>query len=403
MSMEPLSDLMEYVPQSELYNRIETFQKMLQSKDIDYAVIVQNVNVYYFTGSIQKSYLIIPSDGEPLFLVQKDPERARTETHLPIIEIRSIKQLPEVLTSHGLGQKQKVGTEFDFLSVAMFHRLQAILGPKDFSDISLDVLHIRARKSDYELEQIKKSGQISDHVFSRVAEYLEQGISEVELSALLQAEGRRVGHQGIMRMRGLNQELTNPHVLSGPCGAISSFGDVPLCGCGMTPAVAQGASRRTIEPNEPVIIDYGGGYNGYITDETRMYVLGKLDKRLQKAYALSLEILEYFQDNACQGANGKLLFEKIENWVVKNKFENNFMGYGPNRVSFVGHGIGLTLNELPVIAKNRDEILEPGMVIAVEPKFVFPGQGAVGVEADYIVRTDKAQRVTGYSTAMQYV
>ncbi|MGM0538302.1 MAG: M24 family metallopeptidase [Thermodesulfobacteriota bacterium] len=394
---------MDFTPEKEVYDRIGLFQDRLRAHEIDYAIIIQNVNVYYFTGSIQKSYLIIPADQKPLFIVQKDPNRARTESPLPIIEMHSVKQLPDILSSHGLDENKRVGLELDFLSVAIFNKLKNIVGYSDYADISSEVLKLRARKSSYELEQIKKSGKICDHVFSKVADYLDQGISEVELSALLQAEGRRVGHQGIMRMRGLNQELTNPHVLSGPCGAVSSFGDVPLCGCGMTPAVAQGASRRKIEPNEPVIIDYGGGYNGYITDETRTYVLGNLDKTLQKAYALSLDILEYFQENACQGANGKLLFEQIESWVVKNRLDNNFMGYGPNRVSFVGHGIGLTLNELPVIAKNRDEILNTGMVIAVEPKFVFPGQGAVGVEADFMVRTDKSERVTGFTTTIQYV
>lgn len=402
MSMEMLSDLMEYVPERELYNRIGYFQGKLQSKDIDYVIIIQNVNVYYFTGSIQKSYLIIPADEAPLFLVQKDPFRAKFESNLPIIEIQSIKQVPDILSNHGLGTKQRVGMEFDFLSVDMFHKLQKILGPKEFVDISLDVLGIRARKSNYELEQVKKSGQICEHVFSRVFDYLKEGISEVELSALLQAEGRKRGHQGIMRMRGLNQELTNPHVLSGPCGAVSSFGDVPLCGCGMTPAVAQGASRRKIERNEPVVIDYGGGYNGYITDETRTYVLGELKTDLRNASSLSLDILSFFEANARNGSNARELFEQIQSMVAQQNLSDHFMGFGKNRVSFVGHGIGLTLNELPVIAKNRDEILEQGMVIALEPKFVFPDLGAVGVEADFIVQEDGAVRVTSYSTDVQY-
>jgi len=401
--MDMLSDLMEYVPESELYKRIRSFQEILQSHEIDYAIIIQNVNVYYFTGSIQKSYLIIPARNEPLFLVQKDPDRAKTESCLPVIDLQSMKQLPQIISSSGFKEKTKVGLEFDFLSLAMYEKLHELLGPQNFVDISLDLLRIRARKSEYELEQIKRSGQICDHVFSRVSGYLQEGISEVELSAVLQAEGRKSGHQGIMRMRGLNQELTNPHVLSGPSGAVSSFGDVPLCGCGMTPAVAQGASRRKIGRNEPVIIDYGGGYNGYITDETRTFVLGSMDANLCKAYSLSLDILRFFEAEAHQGANGRDLFAAIEGMVGKQELLDHFMGYGKNKVSFVGHGIGLTLNELPVIAKNRDEVLETGMVIAVEPKFVFPGQGAVGVEADYIVGREKAERVTGYSTEAQYV
>ena len=401
--MDIMSDLMEYVPENELYHRIHSFQERMHSQDIDYSIIIQNVNVYYFTGSIQKSYLVIPAGQSPLFLVQKDPGRAAIESSIPVIDIESMKQLPEILDSYGLGGKSRVGLEFDFLSVAMFQKLQKIMGPMDLVDISLDVLSMRARKSDYELEQISRSGQICDHVFSRGMDYLKEGMTEVELSAALQAEGRRQGHQGIMRMRGLNQELTNPHVLSGSSAAVSSFGDVPLCGCGMTPAVAQGASRRRIGRNEPVIIDYGGGYNGYITDETRTYVLGTLDAILTRAYSLSQDILAFFAGNAGHGSNARELFEQIEQMVTRQNLWDHFMGYGKNRVSFVGHGIGLTINELPVIAKNRDEALEMGMVVALEPKFVFPDLGAVGVEADFIVQKDGASRVTSYSTDIQYL
>jgi Xaa-Pro aminopeptidase len=336
-------------------------------------------------------------------LVQKDPERAKQETPLPITEIRSVKQIPEILFDYGLNDHMNVGLEFDALSISMFTKFQKIFGEKNFVDISKDLLEMRAFKSPYELEQMRKSGEICDHVFSKVAEYMAEGMQEVELSAVLQAEGRKIGHQGFIRMTGLNQELTNPHILSGPTGAVSSFGDVPLCGCGVTPAIAQGASKKKIGRNEPVIIDYGGGYNGYITDETRMYVIGDLDASLQKAYALSLQILEFFEDNACSGTNGQEIFDSIEKMVDKNDLLNNFMGYGRNRVSFVGHGIGLTLNELPVIAKKRNELLHSGMVIAVEPKFVFPHQGAVGVEADYVIQDEKVKRLTKYSIDVQYL
>jgi Xaa-Pro aminopeptidase len=70
------------------------------------------------------------------------------------------------------------------------------------------------------------------------------------------------------------------------------------------------------------------------------------------------------------------------------------MGFGPGKVSFVGHGLGLEINELPVITPRHHIILQEGMVFAFEPKFIFPGEGAVGIEVDYIVRKNELERVT---------
>jgi Xaa-Pro aminopeptidase len=71
-----------------------------------------------------------------------------------------------------------------------------------------------------------------------------------------------------------------------------------------------------------------------------------------------------------------------------------FMGHGPNQVQFVGHGIGLEVDELPILTPRSELVLEPGMVLAVEPKFVFPGQGVVGLEDDWLVTSDGVERLS---------
>ena len=71
-----------------------------------------------------------------------------------------------------------------------------------------------------------------------------------------------------------------------------------------------------------------------------------------------------------------------------------FMGHGEGQVRFIGHGIGLEIDEFPVIAPNFEGELAQGMVIAFEPKFVFPGKGVVGMEDDYVVTSSGVERLT---------
>jgi Xaa-Pro aminopeptidase len=204
-------------------------------------------------------------------------------------------------------------------------------------------------------------------------------------------------------MRGLNQEMMNIQVVSGESGSVTSFCDTPLCGRGATPAVAQGSSSRRIGRDEPVVIDYGGGYNGYVTDETRVFVLGRLKPHLQRACQVALDILSETESFARAGELPSRIYERAREMVEKQGLAENFMGYGEGKVAFAGHGLGLEINELPIISRGGRKPLQTGMVFALEPKFVFPGEGAVGVELDYIVREKGLERVTRFPREIVYL
>jgi Xaa-Pro aminopeptidase len=177
-------------------------------------------------------------------------------------------------------------------------------------------------------------------------------------------------------------------------GTIPSSGDVPIAGAGVTHAIAQGPSLNKVVRGVPVVIDYGGGYNGYITDETRPFVVGELKERFRKPYEVAKEIVEDATLYGKEGVDGTELFIRAEEKAKKAGLEEYFMGFGPGKVSFVGHGLGLEINELPVITPRHHIILQEGMVFAFEPKFIFPGEGAVGIEVDFIVRKNELERVT---------
>src|SRR5208337_1212122 len=127
--------------------------------------------------------------------------------------------------------------------------------------------------------------------------------------------------------------------------------------------------------------------------ETRPYVVGELDETFRKPYEVAREIIADTEAFGKEGVNSTDLFARAMEKVKKAGLEDHFMGFGGSRVSFIGHGLGLEINELPVITARHSRVLVEGTVFALEPKFVFPGKGVVGIEVDFIVRKGSLERV----------
>lgn len=385
--------MFEPASKAELLGRIAALKGLMAENQMDVGIVIQNVDQYYFTGTLQKGMLIVPTKGDYLFFVQKSIERARLESPLDIIPIDGDKQVGPVLQQKGL-VNGTTGLELDVLPVAVFERLQRMIGFNACADLSPLIRSLRMIKSPFELSQIHKSGRILSHVFATARNVVKEGEREIDIDATLVAEGRRFGHQGLLRMRGMNQEMTAMAVQSGFTGAMATYADVPIAGAGVTPAVPQGSALKKVERGIPVTIDYGGGYNGYITDETRTFVVGKLTEPFQKPYDCARQIIADMMAYAGPGVDCTEIFLRAYQLAEKAGLENFFMGHGNGQVSFIGHGIGLEINELPVITARHKQVLKKGMVFAVEPKFVLPGQGAVGIEVDFIVGENGLDRVT---------
>jgi Xaa-Pro dipeptidase len=387
----------DLTPAEEIKTRTTKLQDKMREKGIDLALILQNADLFYFTGTLQRGYLCIPQNGEPVFFVQKYYDRAVQESPLPCIKVKGMKALSNLLQDHGI-KGERLGLEFDVIPVSLFDRIKDLFGNWQPLDISTEIKEIRSIKSSFEIKQIKRAGEIADLVFSSVKHHLREGMSELELDGVLVSIGRAAGHQGLVRMRGFNQEMMNIYVLSGDSASIVSFGDTPLCGSGANHAIAQGSSPKKIRRNEPIVIDYGGGHNGYVTDETRTFVIDKLKDHLERAYQVARSIIEDVESSAKPGDVATTIYERAKAIAAKEGLEPYFMGHGEGQVAFVGHGIGLEVNEWPIIGRGFRRPLESGMVFAFEPKFVFPGEGAVGIELDYIVKKDGLERVTHFPT-----
>jgi Xaa-Pro dipeptidase len=375
---------------TEAMQRVITMQAQLQAKGVDGALFIFPIDVFYFSGTRQNSTLWIPAVGEPVLMVRKSLSRARVESVLTDIRLfPSSKEFPALFGE----QVQKIGFTFDVAPVQQLNYYTKLLPGREFVDISAANREIRSVKSEYELEQLRISGAGLCSVFKQVPQFLKAGMRELDLAAEFEHRLRIAGNEGYVRMRAFNQELYGGLAVS--AGAASyGFFDGAVTGKGLSNASPHGASRDVIVRNSPVLIDYTCVCNGYITDMTRIFVIGTLDPELQRAFDLSLEIQQHLQNALKPGAICEELFLQAVEIAEKGGLGAHFMGMPGEQARFVGHGVGLELDEFPVLAQGFKVPLQPGQTIAIEPKFVFPGKGAIGIENTFAVSNNGGEKIT---------
>ena len=381
-------------PVAEVEGRLARFQVTLRERGLDAALIVQNADLFYFSGTVQQSYLHVPAEGEATLFVRRSVERARRESPLErVVELDGPRALTGALRALDGGLPRRVGLELDVLPVTAYERLLGLLPGAEAEDVGRAIVRQRAVKSPYEIERIAAAAALVDAVWEFAPRVLRAGLTEAEFAGMVEAEARRLGHQGVIRMRGFNQEMFYGQLLTGPSATAPSFLDTPLAGTGLSPAVAQGVSFRTIAVGDPIVFDFVAVREGYTADFTRMLSLGPLPEAVRDAYAVALEAQAAVVAAARPGVTCGAVYESAVAIAERRGLGANFMGCGPEQVRFIGHGVGLELDELPVLTTS-DVPLEEGMVFALEPKFVLPGVGAVGVENTFVVERDGLRALT---------
>lgn len=390
------------VPSSELNTRIGKLQQAMQEKEIAGALLIQRADLFYFSGTGQNAHLLIPAEGEPLLIVRKSMARAEQESALDnILPFEGWEKLTKVI-AEAIPPGKTIGLETDVLPANLYMRYKKMLQDYEITDISKIIRQVRAVKSNYEIGLMKEAAKISEAVFSMARITIKEGLSEIELAGQLEFQARKLGHQGSVRMRGFNQELYFGHIMAGENAAAISFFDGPTGGSGLNPSYPQGAGIALIKPNEPVLVDFVSVLSGYMVDQTRIFCIGEPPVHLREAYNTAVEIKKELTQMGKPGVYGSSLYDRAELMADKAGLANHFMGY-VEKVNFVGHGVGIELDELPVIAKNLDMALEEGMVFALEPKFIFPGEGTVGIEDTFVVRENGLQQLTLFSDELQVI
>jgi len=390
---------MRLTPKDELEHRCRKLQLEMARLDLDAVIMQQNADLFYFTGTVQNGCLYLPASGDPVYLVRRDQLRARMESGLPhVLPFSSLGDLPGILAGLGYALPKRVGLELDVLPVNLYEKQRAVFPNATFLDASTLIRRVRMIKSHYEIHIMQDAGTHSDKVYGRVAGFIREGMSELELAAELEKLARLEGHQGYVRMRAFNGELGPSQILAGPDSAAPACSNTPLGGMGLSPAFGHGASYNRIGRNEPIVVDMVSCLDGYLVDQTRVFAIGGLSDRMRKGYEDMLRIEALMMELAEHGPTWGSIYDACYALACDLGWGENFMGGPGSQVSFIGHGIGIEIDEYPFIARGfRDEKLEPGMAFAFEPKLVFPGEGAVGIENSFYLSQQGLKQLTNAS------
>jgi Xaa-Pro aminopeptidase len=369
----------------------------MKDKGVDAVFVLQNADQYYFSGTVQVGLFCIPQAGDPVYLVQKSPSRARRESPWEnIIPLSSLRDAAEILCGEGLCRLQRIGLETDVLPTSYYLRFQAIFGGVEFLDASEAIRNARMIKSPYEIAQMRESAGMLRRAFEAMPGWTHAGATELEISAHLESHLRLGGHQGITRMRGFNHEIAYGTVSSGPAACYPTCFPGPVGFIGLFPAIPGGASRRRLEVGEPLMVDIVGGYGGYLADKTRTFAIGDVDLDMRAAHEYVLALNQEIEAMLKPGSICSDVYSRTVDRVRRSPYAETFMGVGDSRVRFIGHGVGLELDEWPVLAPGFDIPLQPGMTIAVEPKIFFPERGGVGIENTYLITDAGFEKLTSF-------
>jgi Xaa-Pro dipeptidase len=367
--------------------RLSKIQKLLIENGWDACLLTTSVNILYANGSIFSGYFFIPSEGNPVRFVKRPTDISGEN----IAFIRKPEQIPDFLSDFSLTTPKKMLLEGDEMSHGDWVRLQACFPNTEMVNGTHQIRKVRSIKTPFEIELIRSSAQAHVRAYKRIPEVYRPGMTDTALSIEIERLMRLEGNLGLFRTFG-EMEAFMGSVLTGENASVASPYDFALGGAGhLTNPV--GASGLKLEQGKSIMIDMAGNFTGYLDDLTRTFSIGRLTEKAYKAHQVSIDIQMRLQEEMKEGAICEDIWETSHAMAKKAGLENCYMGT-TQQAKFVGHGVGLVINELPVLATRSKDILLPGMTLAIEPKFVIEGVGAVGVEDTYLIGKNGSERLT---------
>ena len=263
----------------------------------------------------------------------------------------------------------------------------------DCKDVTNIVHRIREVKSTWEQEQMAYGAQVQNQMFEAVSQLGREGISELDLVAAAESVSRSEGFGGQVQMRRFPLECNRGVIVSGRAGGVPSFFDSAVGGAGPHPLAGMGSGFNKIKPHEPVLVDLVHVHRGYVVDMTRMFSLGSLSEewhqRLDDMIAVKDTVVNVLNNGGhCSQAwiEGQALAHELGH-------EQHLMGMQPDQSKFLGHSVGLQLDESPVVAAGFDRPLPIGGTMAIEPKLVY-AEGSIGSEDTWIRDEEGIRAVT---------
>jgi Xaa-Pro aminopeptidase len=378
-------------------------QRWMQPLSIDAVFVFQNADLYYFSGTIQSGVLCIPCEGNPVYLVKKSLARAKQECSWDcIIPFARMEEFPGILRDEAIKPLKRVGLEMDVLPAAYYLKIARLFPGVDFIDASGAIRAIRMTKSPYEIDQIKSAARMLLRAWEQLPGWIRPGATELEVLAQTEQFLRLQGHQGIQRMRGFNYEVGYGAFSAGASACVPTSFPGSTGFMGLYPAISNTGSERRLASGEPLLVDICGGYGGYLADAARTYVIGNLASDMLEAHAWVLELNDEIEAMLKPGVECSKICDHAFAKAEGTAYAETFMGSGDNHMRYLGHGVGLELDELPVLASGSSAKLESGMTLAIEPKIFFPDRGGVGIENMYRITDTGFEKLTQFREGIIY-
>lgn len=380
-----------YIPFPELELRLQRIGEALQAHSVGSILLRSIPNHLYLTGSVYSGYTYVAVGQQPLFFYDR-PTSLFNNCPYPAMPIRKPEQIPALLAEYGLTLGADTVVERSFLPQAEYARLEA-LTTAGFSPVDGSALmrKVRSIKTPYELEEIRAMAKKHMEIYRLAPQEWSPGDTDTQWLHKLEYQMRTHGSIGTFRAFGARMEIFMGNLSAGANADTPAPYDFALGGAGV-PAMPMSANGTQIQQGMPVMVDLAGNYGVYNTDITRVYAWGKVAPHLQKAHDLSIALQHWMMTDVAPGTTAAEIYNHCAEQVSRAGLQNHFMGMS-FQSKFVGHGVGIEINELPVLTPRDQTPLQPGMVIALEPKFVFP-EGAVGVENTFEVTPNGMQNLT---------
>jgi Xaa-Pro aminopeptidase len=382
-------------PAEEIDQRKRLIQEELLQNGVDGLFIVQRVDLLYFSGTAQSAFLYMPAIGEPLLCVKRYMPRAQKESSIKnVVKIESIREIPSLIIDFFGKLPRVLAFEFDVIPVQDYNFYRTLFPVQEYVDGSALIRKVRMIKSGWEIQQIENTAELSQKTFEYMKTVIRPGLTEMEFASMFEVFARRLGHGGMLRVRDYQSEAYPWHVLSGKNGGMVGLLDSPVSGEGTSIAFPCGAGNKTLEANEPIMVDFSSVLNGYHMDETRMFTIGPMSEKAMDACKAEIEIHNKVLENVKPGISSGELYEIAHAKAKSLGYDEQFLGPPGYKVTFIGHAVGLELVEAPIIAKGKEEHLLPGMTIALEPKMVFQDEFSAGIESVFLVTKEGCRLIS---------
>jgi len=363
--------------------RIKVLQKKLAEGGIDAALLIYSRDVLYYTGTAQPSCLLV-TPGDYTLYIRSGLEFAVQDVFIGREKIHEERRLEKILAgalSRLAGKPGKIGSELDILTAEQFEALRKACPGVDFVNISPVTLEQRKVKEPGEIERLRRACDAVHTGHEAILSSLREGVTELELAAAVENAHRLAGHEGIFFIRLPDFFMSRGPIGSGPNLSRISGVVYTITGVGLSPAVPAGPSRRAILRGETVVVDIPTLVDGYHADQTRTYCIGKAGEAIHALYGDLLAVADHLIGTIRPGMTGRDVYRMARQKADDLGRSREFMSFGGGKASrILGHGIGLELNEPPILSEHDASSIPEGCVVALDMHMMTEGGGVVKLE-----------------------